>query len=266
MRAARKSGEMTPVRAGVGRNISSAMGNNMSFEQTNYQDSQKNKRLGDAGFFARQLDQNKISPISDVAIKEAKMREDAAIYQENISDNLKFEVCTNGQFLSFYLTDESGQHLANFKYNRVGDKLSQEHREIDDSLLNYGINGSLFLQKVEEFLTIMVNKSKEKIDEFFINSGQTSVINWAIKNGYHFKNKEQEEMYSNVLKDSEKYVISDEFKNGNKYQNYIFQKDNLSKAKDFLEGELNKGEDRDSIDLKDFSERFQLVKDIKVEN
>jgi hypothetical protein len=196
------------------------------------------------------------------------MREDIMIYKEKISDSLNFEVCTNERFLSFYLNDNAGNHLINFKYGRIGENLSQEHREVSEDLKKYGVNGSMFLQKVEEFLAIMVNKSEEKgFKHFLINTGQVGVIDWALKNGYHFQDQKQEEKYSQILSgDKEDYEVSDEFKSGNKYGGYIFKKINFNKAEQFFNEELHKSEDRDNIDLRDFTERFELIKDIETKN
>ncbi len=249
------------------KNIKSAMENNMDFEKgLNKIGRLENSDSNELSFFKKPLDSLEINIKLDEVMKEAKMVDNILIYQEKISDQLSFDVYTNGLCLSFYLTNSQGDHLADFKYKNIFNELCQEHRQVDEGLKDYKINGSMFLQKVEEFLTIMVNKSKNKaIKHFVIDSAQAGVIDWAVKNGYRFKDFEQEERYSRIsLGADSDYIITDGFKDGNKYGGYILKQDNLNTTKAFLQSALARGESRDNIDLRDFTERFKLVKDIEL--
>lgn len=234
----------------------------MDFERINNNKEEKRDNQEIIDFFSKPLAVDEVNTNLDSVAGEVKMHEDLVIWRKKISNDLNFEVCSNGPFISFYLTDKTGERLLNFKYRKLGNELSQEHRETAPNLSDYDINGSLFLQKAEEFLTIMVNKSPEKINHFLINSGQKQVIDWALKNGYHFRDIKQEEKYQDVLSDNDNYAVSDNFSYGNKYQTYIFEKDNIKKAENYLNEQLNNGEERENIDLRSFSERFDLIKDI----
>jgi len=187
-----------------------------------------------------------------------------SIYEEKISDSIDFKVESQGLFLFFFIIDKDDNTLANFIFKVDDDKITLQHRVINKRLKDLSITGSAVLKKTEEFIKLVLEKSNNKeVKKFVIDSGQTGITNWAIKNGYQFENDEQKDRYHRIISGQEKdYFVSDDFKFGDMYSGYIFSKENYDRAKIFLAEKKAQGEEG-FTDFRDFSERFELVKEIK---
>ncbi|MFA5421089.1 MAG: hypothetical protein WC280_03665 [Patescibacteria group bacterium] len=219
-------------------------------------------------FFSRKLDEKKV--LESLAEANEKIKDgshDVLVLKEKVSERLNFEVETSGRFISFYLKDENNNSLIDFKYKRAISCLSQVHREVKrGELKGTDINSSMFLSKVEEFLTIMV-KDNNSVDKFLINTGQKSVIEWARRNGYKFIDKDQIKKYNSIIEgEDDNYIVTDNLRDGDKYDKYIMTKDKLAEAEKHLEERLKEGDSRDNIDLRHFSQRFDLLKRINKED
>ncbi len=215
-------------------------------------------------FFDSSLDQQELLRDIDRISPYEKKVGDTIFFSKQINNDLSYLVSSNGQFINFYLKNDEGEELASFKFKNEKDNFSLEHRYLDKKLHEFGINGGKFLKKAEEVLeTLLMAGNNNKIKEIKINAAQTGLVRWAIKNAYKFKTPEEEKLYDDIIKNaSQDYIITDEFAKGEKYKDYIFKRDNLSEVREYLEEQLSKGEDRDSIDLRKFTKRFDLVKSI----
>ncbi|MDP3986349.1 MAG: hypothetical protein Q8P77_02885 [Candidatus Veblenbacteria bacterium] len=220
-----------------------------------------------ADFFARPFDSEKINALFNEAIKNIEAEDEQVIYKEGVNEDLDYEVTSSGPVIAFYLKDKADNRLMNFKFRKVEESLCLEHREINKGIRDYGINGSIFLKKDEEFLMALLRKSDNKeIKNFIIDSGQTNVIQWAVKNGYHFNDSSQKELFEKIVNsENNEYIVTGQFKLGDKYNNYIFKKENVKPVKKYIKEQIYEGWERDDIDLRDFTVRFKLIKEIPQE-
>lgn len=199
----------------------------------------------------------------DLIAKAKNCDEVLPFYKEKISDKLSYEIEFMGKFIYFFVIDENDNALSNFIFRVEEDNFTLQHRTVNKNLKELSINGSTLLKKSEEFLTLFLEKSgNTKIDKIVIESGQVGVTNWALKNGYQFKNEKEKEKYDKIISGEEDdYVITDDFVVEDRYNNYIFTKDNYEKAK--IAFSAKREDDKKDVDLRVFSERFELIKEIK---
>lgn len=199
----------------------------------------------------------------DLIAKAKNCDEVLPFYKEKISDKLSYEIEFMGKFIYFFVIDENDNTLSNFIFRVEEDNFTLQHRTVNNNLKELSINGSTLLKKSEEFLTLFLEKSgNTKIDKIVIESGQVGVTNWALKNGYQFKNEKEKEKYDKIISGEEDdYVITDDFVVEDRYNNYIFTKDNYEKAK--IAFSAKREDDKKDVDLRVFSERFELIKEIK---
>lgn len=199
----------------------------------------------------------------DLIAKAKNCDEVLPFYKEKISDKLSYEIEFMGKFIYFFVIDENDNALSNFIFRVEEDNFTLQHRTVNNNLKELSINGSTLLKKSEEFLTLFLEKSgNTKIDKIVIESGQVGVTNWALKNGYQFKNEKEKEKYDKIISGEEDdYVITDDFVVEDRYNNYIFTKDNYEKAK--IAFSAKREDDKKDVDLRVFSERFELIKEIK---
>ena len=95
---------------------------------------------------------------------------------------------------------------------------------------------------------LSILKSNEKIeqDTLEMDAAQTQVIKWALKNGFHFKTPEEEELYQSITEGNPEYVEVDSPESGFK-GGYIFKTD-VPRDEQIIDGKIGV--------------RFILVKDI----
>lgn len=183
-------------------------------------------------------------------------------YKEKIADNLSYEIDFRGPFIYFFVIDENDNTLSNFIFRIEEDNFTLQHRTVSKELKKLSISGSLLLKKSEEFLRILLEKYDSNINKIIIESGQVGVTNWALKNGYQFKDEKEKEKYNKIISGEEDgYVVTNDFVVDDKYNDYIFTKDNYEKAK--IAFSAKREDDKKEVDLRKFSERFELIKEIK---
>jgi len=131
--------------------------------------------------------------------------------------------------------------------------LGMVHREVQSQSL--GISGSSFLRKIEEYFQILKEANAlTSATSYSVDAGQSTVIQWALRNGYEFKDLEQRMLFESIISaQNDKYVIVD-VGEGALFDHYIFHKETLEKHKDEIYADPTKA--------KDYSVRFQLTKSL----
>ena len=133
-----------------------------------------------------------------------------------------------------------------------GNVLNMVHREAQSQSL--GISGSSLLRKIEEYFKVL-QESKVLSPEtnFSVEAGQATVAQWALKNGYRFKNTEQEQLFDSIIsgKKLDEYIVTD-IGDGKLFDSYIFKRD----VYDQHERDI----DNDSTLAKKYSIHFTLIK------
>ena len=222
------------------------------------------KATDKTNFFDTPLDAQKVINSINEADPNVRSAGDKIFYSEEIDQGLNYLACSNGRIISFYIRNEKNEDLATFQFKNAGDSFLLEHRVIDKTLAEAGINGSKFLSKAEDILRILISAGNGKeIKRFKIDAAQVSVIKWAIKNGYKFQNPDAEKLFYDIVDEvNHDYLTTDEFADGEKHKNYIFRKDELLEARAYFIEKSKSSKDSDSIDLREVATRFELVKEI----
>ncbi len=137
--------------------------------------------------------------------------------------------------------------------------LDMSHREVSSQDL--GINGSAFLAKIEEYFKVMIERDEDfKIKEYSLETGQIEVIEWALKNGYFFRNNEEREVFELISRggECEKYVIvnigDEELEAKKLFQGYLFERRVYEEEKEEIEKDYSLAEK--------YCLRFSLLKEI----
>lgn len=217
-------------------------------------------------FFSNPFDPERVLSEATLGLKNEG---EVIIYKEKITDNLNFVVYRSEVGFAFLLLTKDEERRAMFIFKLKGDKLSLEHRVVNPELKEQGINGSMILKKAEEYVRVLLTvKEIKDIREFEIEAGQTEVIDWALKNGYKFRDSRKESLYQK-LKSSPKEVpiateegtvrITDDFKQGNLYGGYVILEEMYDEATAHVKERREQGKEPD---LRPDSVRFELAKEI----
>jgi len=178
------------------------------------------------------------------------------LFEKNISENITFIAYKTeenfGGSIMFRIME--GEDIkAQITFNpEDGNVLNMVHREAQSQSL--GISGSSLLRKIEEYFKVL-QESKVLSPEtnFSVEAGQATVAQWALKNGYRFKNTEQEQLFDSIIsgKKLDEYIVTD-IGDGKLFDSYIFKRD----VYDQHERDI----DNDSTLAKKYSIHFTLIK------
>ncbi|MBT7772644.1 hypothetical protein HN713_03045 [bacterium] len=161
--------------------------------------------------------------------KALESSEDTKLFEKNISENLTFTAYKGaarfGGGIMFRIS-EGEEIKAQITFNpEEGNVLNMVHREVQSQSL--GISGNSFLKKIEECFEIL--KKEEVLPQettFSMESGQVTVVQWALKNGYIFKDDGQRQLFDAIAsgQKNDEYVITD-IGDGKLFDSYIFRKE-----------------------------------------
>lgn len=178
------------------------------------------------------------------------------ILEKKLSENIEFVAYKTekrfGDTLLFRIT-KNDDVKAQLSFNpEKGNVFNMVHREVQSH--DIGINGSTMLKKVEEYFSVLQDSEALPPEiTFALEVGQTSVAQWAMKNGYTFKDAKQEQLFKSIRegKDPEKYIVTN-IGDGTLFDSYIFEKDVYQNHKKEME--------EDPSLAKKYSLRLELIK------
>ncbi len=126
----------------------------------------------------------------------------------------------------------------------------------------YGVTGSEIEQKTEAILIQLFNNEVLTRRPLFLNAGQPTVINWALKNGFSFIHKREMERFENMQTHPENYQHNITItRTGDTFtrDNYVFEKE-VAKSLNIPEnGQVTADKLRDYLP---HATRFSLSKEI----
>ncbi len=204
--------------------------------------------------------------LADNFISSKNNPEAVLLFDLNIYDNIRFEAHKGqdkfgGGYCFRILDGDTIKAQMNFEV-KEGSILNVFHREVNSQKL--GINGSSLLKKIEEYFGLMIERDKDfKIKGYSMESGQIKVVKWALKNGYSFKEKEEEELFASICsgEESREYIIADvgnvKLEDKKLFQRYIFERGVYEEKKEEMEKNPDLAEK--------YSLRFTLFKSVKKE-
>jgi len=182
--------------------------------------------------------------------------EAALLFEKNIGGNVNFvaykgEARFGGGILFRVMDGEEIKAQITFD-PETGNVLNMVHREVQSQ--SFGISGSSLLIKIDEYFKAL-EESKVLSPEttFSVEAGQASVAQWALKNGYAFKDREQEQLFHSIIsgQKNDEYLITD-VGDGKLFNSYFFRRDVYNLHKSDL--------DENPTLAKKYSVRFTLIK------
>lgn len=178
------------------------------------------------------------------------------LFERHIGGNINFvaykaEARYGGEIFFRVMDGNEVKAQINFRPKK-GDVLDMVHREVQSQTL--GISGSSLLVKIEEYFKVLEEaKLLSSETTLAVEAGQVSVAQWALKNGYKFKNQEEEQLFQAIASGQKRdeYIVTD-VGDGKLFDSYIFKRDIYESHK----SEMNE----DPTLAKKYSVRFVLVK------
>jgi hypothetical protein len=190
--------------------------------------------------------------------KAAVNPEATKLFEKNVGGNVNFVAYKIeqrfGGGLMFRIL-EGGEIRAQITFNpEDGNVLNMVHREVQSQTL--GIGGSALLQKIEGYFRVLQESGAlPPTTTLAVEAGQTSVVEWAKKNSYGFKDVVEEELFDAITTgQNQKYVVVD-IGEGELFDNYIFEKAVYDQHKEEM--------DEDPTLAKKYSVRFKLTKKLQ---
>jgi hypothetical protein len=134
----------------------------------------------------------------------SKSRNFIQIYRENYFGNIIFLVARNKKKITFDLTVGNVQK-ANLIFETDDSFLNLSHRIVNAK--DFGISGTLFLKKAENYLKFLKKNGFLKETSICMDASQGYLIKWALKNSFTFLDKSKKEEYkTEILSGSKKYT------------------------------------------------------------
>lgn len=137
------------------------------------------------------------------------------------------------------------------------------HRIIESQ--EFGITGSMFLQKTENYLSFLKEHDFLEGDKrIFASAAQVHVIRWFLKNGFQFTSQTEKEFFEEILENrSGRYELDAEDDSDPNFpkRGYIVEK--IKKEKWRALNEQLKNTDASPQDIRAFTVRFNLEKIIE---
>lgn len=191
-------------------------------------------------------------------------------YEEFLTPEVNFMVYRYRDTWEFQLTDQKHSAIE-FVVSDAGERLDITHRLVLPSAKEWGVNGTLFLKKMEAYLQFLRRKKLvEEKKPLGLNAGQEQVIEWGLRNGFRFEREEDGELYDAITKkEKDGYVreVADEkADNGMIRTGYIMTREAYAewrRENEEIRAANLKALEKDqkpSIKVPRLSLRFQLVK------
>ncbi len=206
--------------------------------------------------------------------EKAKSKDSSSSYQEIYShkfegSNLEYKIHYSQPFLSsgnsngtfqFELFADNGERVADLIFSEREDGYDMVHRQVFSK--DIGINGTSFLKKAEDYLGILMSgRAIDQMPLLIKNVKQKQVIEWALKNGFTFKDNSERLLYDELMQSGDFVLASDTVVSGGITRDeFILKKEVFEAWETENTRRRESGEPLISADKPAF--KFNLIKDL----